>query len=373
MSIRKTGLWAATAAAALMAMPPTAAFAFDEVDWNWDKDVKEKVNINIDIANQLVPTGIVEIEKLQAHFGDIKATSTIDGVTNNPPGVTSDGEPYTIEADVGGNIQWEDGGPPELNPVTGGSYSPDNSDVVVTPLDGGNADEANDEADFGFHVAVTVTPENLPGIQDARDLPSVENAATAVANNQSITSASGVYLHDGQFAAGDFNALDCGDPNSTDGGASAGCADAFLGGAELIAGVDGELDGTNVHTTLAALATLGAATGFLTPAEVKANATVYDILNATVDNSATAVTNNMAVEINAANAADATMIADITQWGYANVTATALLDSCHGGCDNPAVTIDNYANLRKIDGPIVSNTATAVGNNLSIKVNAPDT
>jgi hypothetical protein len=360
MSIRKTGLWTATAAAALMAMPPTAALAFDEVDWNWDKDVQEHVNINVDITNTLVPTGIVEIEKLQTHFGNITATSTIDGVSNTPP-VDGNGDGGTVMIDEVFNFDTttdDSTDPSSVNPVAGTGGS-----ILSASLTDGTLDEGTDNLIFNIAVQgeVQIDPASIDAF-DAVDLPSVENAATAVANNQSITSASGVYLHDAQFAAGEVNPTYGGD------GPDVGT---FAAGADAIAGVDGELNGTNVHTTLAALATLGAATGFLTPAEISANATVYDILNATVDNSATAVTNNMAVEINAANPNDATMIADITQWGYANVTATALLDSCHGGCDNPAVTIDNYANLGALDRPIVSNTATAVGNNLSIKVNAP--
>ncbi len=87
MSIRKTGLLAATAAAALMTMPPTAAFAFDVVDWDWHKLVDENCGYRCRSSmTRSIPTGIVEVEKLQAHFGNITATSTIDGVTNNAPG-----------------------------------------------------------------------------------------------------------------------------------------------------------------------------------------------------------------------------------------------------------------------------------------------
>jgi hypothetical protein len=367
MSIRKTGLLAASAAAALMTMPPTAAFAFDVVDWDWQKLVDETVDINVTIDDTIDPTGIVEVEKLQAHFGNITATSTIDGVTNNAPGDANGDGLVTIDEVHQASLDYGPSDSGSVNPIVGpNEFTPPADNKVTVALEPvgtsyGNVNEDGANVDFAVRITGEIPLDQLGGVKDAVDLPSVENAATAVANNQDIYSESAVMLHDAQIAAGAFN-TDCGD---------ASCADAFLYGADLIAGVDGELDGTNVHTTLAALATLGAATGYLQPATVSANATVYNILNATVDNSATAVTNNMAVEIAAANPGDATMIADITQWGYANVNATALLDSCYGECLDPAVQIDGYANLGVLDGPIVSNTATAVGNNLSIKVSAP--
>jgi hypothetical protein len=194
-----------------------------------------------------------------------------------------------------------------------------------------------------------------------------------VANNQEIESTVPVYLHDAQIAAGDFSGDDV-------------FVDPFLL-EEFADSVDFDGEGGNTHTTIAALTLLGAATGFIEPANITANATVYDVNNAMVENTATAVTNNMSVELAALTPNDAVMIADITQVGIADVTANATLmgDPCDGECtgSDPAVELNGYTDfagaglgpLGDADGvqtPIVSNVATAVGNNLSIKVSGPD-
>ncbi|HEV7434459.1 MAG TPA: hypothetical protein VGO22_06270, partial [Pseudorhizobium sp.] len=131
---------------------------------------------------------------------------------------------------------------------------------------------------------------------------------------------------------------------------------------------DEDLEDINEHTTMAALLTVAAGAGLVQPAEVSASASVSNILNAYVDNAATAVTNNASFTIESANMENHVMVADLTQWGYANVSATA-------GVGN--VNIDGYTNFgaANLGGggleditPVVRNAATAVGNNLSISV-----
>ncbi len=82
MTNYKTWLLGAVASAALMGGPP-AAFAFDQVDWAWDNVTHEDLNLDIDVTTNIDPTGLVQVEKLLAHFGDITATSTISGIENN--------------------------------------------------------------------------------------------------------------------------------------------------------------------------------------------------------------------------------------------------------------------------------------------------
>jgi hypothetical protein len=53
------------------------------------------------------------------------------------------------------------------------------------------------------------------------------------------------------------------------------------------------------------------------------------------------------------------VIADITQFAYANVSAVS---------DVGGVIVDNYNSLGEIDRALVSSVATAVGNNVSINV-----
>jgi hypothetical protein len=53
---------------------------------------------------------------------------------------------------------------------------------------------------------------------------------------------------------------------------------------------------------------------------------------------------------------------DAQQWSVAEVRAVS---------DVRRITLNNYENLGGIDGPIVSSSATAIGNNKSITVNVP--
>ncbi|MDQ2704296.1 MAG: hypothetical protein M3Y43_03960, partial [Pseudomonadota bacterium] len=253
--------------------------------------------------------------------------------------------------------------PSTVLPVAG---TPGGPTPLTADLTDGTLDEGSDELDFNIRFQGEV-PVVLDDAIDAVDLPKVENAATSVANNQSIEADVPIYLHDAQFAAGGFNPT-CGD---TEGGE---CPDAvgFLLGALGLFEVDGQLDDINEHTSIAGLMTVAAATGFVNPAEITATANVSDIINAYVENSATAVTNNASYTIESADPNNHIMIADLTQWGYANVNATATVEQ---------VALNGYTGfgaaglgggLSEDIVPIVSNSATAVGNNLSIKVGVPD-
>ena len=66
--------------------------------------------------------------------------------------------------------------------------------------------------------------------------------------------------------------------------------------------------------------------------------------------------------MNAVTPDDALVVADYVQGAYANVSA---LSSVSG------VTVNSYTNLGVLDRPLVNSVATAVGNNLSIKVTSP--
>lgn len=108
---------------------------------------------------------------------------------------------------------------------------------------------------------------------------------------------------------------------------------------------------------------------------MSADSTVSGILNATVDSQATAVGNNMSVDLAAFTPDDAFAIADVTQVAYADVTATSLVDD---------VTLEGYSGMGAAglgpvpldeDGvqiPAINSVATAVGNNFSLKVSSPE-
>ena len=118
----------------------------------------------------------------------------------------------------------------------------------------------------------------------------------------------------------------------------------------------------NTHTNLLLGAGLSGALGIISPGEVNATSTVSEITNASVDSDATAVGNNLSVSLDAFTENDAFVLADLTQFNYADTTA---LSSVTG------VSVDNYANLSSLEGPIVSSVATAVRNNASITVSSP--
>lgn len=284
------------------------AMAFDNVNWSWKKDVNEKVDIDVYIDVDVESTGLVEVEKLQIFLGNVNAESSVYGVLN-------------VQPDVGGHWQQV------YCYCYGGYFVHDSFDATV-------------------------------------ELPEVVSTATAVGNNQSITADVPVFLHDGQFVANTRYNDDRWDYASL-----AGAVDARMGG-----GGNGNdcNDCGNLHTDLAALFTLGAAIGFLTPADIGATSYVGGILNASVDSAATAVANNLSVRLESDvdggtncntgcydRLSNHLVIADITQFAYANVSAVSEV----GG-----VVVNNYNSLGEIDRALVSSVATAVGNNVSINV-----
>ncbi|MDT8342864.1 MAG: hypothetical protein RQ752_00405 [Thermohalobaculum sp.] len=338
-----------SAASAVLALGMASpALAFENITWTWNKVIDEVVTKTIDINAEINPTGMTEVEKLQIQIGDVNATSTVSGIYNEPirDGGSGTGsviidETFTFNAPV------DDVPDPS---IIGGADGVGDGDSLVTAtlLPGGENDEGADTVMFDIQVEGEVPFEFVPAesLDAALDLPAVESTATAVGNNQSITSSVSTQLHDAQFL---FNV-------NEDGG------DSFpvpIGVASVDGGDD---DGGNTHTDIALAVALGAMFGVIDKAEITASSEVYDILNATVASSATAVGNNMNVEVNAVSPGDALLIADITQVSVADVSAYS---NVYG------VTIEGYNNLAAVS-PIVSSTATAVGNNLNITVSSPD-
>jgi hypothetical protein len=370
---RNSGLLATAAAAALVCGMAGSASACDVVNWQWNKTVEETIFIDIRILNDLAPTGLVEIEKLQMYFGDVKAEAKVKDIQNNPPGgVEGDGsfsERFNVVLNYtdgdGGDATESENNPilPEGNPNLTAITPVGSSGITLALVDQGGTnplgevDEISELVRFQLDVSGTVIPGQ--GVHDAADLPKIENAATAVANNQSITSDVPIMLHDGQYYAGGFHIFGRDDPNGDQ---------ALIGLILAIAGFNEYAD-DNLHTALALGFTGLAMGGILERGEVEAKAKVSDILNAYVENSATAVVNNASFKIESDTPSNHILIADLTQWAYADVTASAKVkdvtingytgfgDACFGGaCEE--IT------------PIVSNVATAVGNNLNIKVGA---
>ena len=308
----------------------SSAFAFDNVDWNWNQNVNTTVNVNADVTTNIDPTGLVDLEKLQLMIGDVTANSTVDGIYNNQPTQAGDGT-------VSFNVNWSD----SYDPITGGFTSPpatlggdlSGSSSAVTGAVNESGNSASFEADF---TDIPVTIEGSQTFDALTELPQVASAATAVGNNQSITSDVGTQVHDAQILFGGFS-------NSSDGAPSMP-------------------DPGNTGLSAALAVALGGAYGIITPSNITANSDVSNILNASVDSNATAVGNNANIEVDAVTPADAMLIGDFTQVAYANVNATSNVD---------CVNLNDYTNLGSLGHPIVNSVATAVGNNLNIKVTAP--
>ena len=342
MTTYKAMLLGSAGAVALgLGLAATSALAFDDVNWTWNKTIDERVRKQIDIISTINPTGMTEIEKLQIYIGDVSATSTVHDIYNNPPAQNDGGtviidEVFDFAAEYSG-----DQPSPWTVPVDG---TGDGDSPVTATLIGGAVSEGFEEATIQIQVEGEVeVPAGEGDPLDAElELPAIESVAVAVGNNQSIESAVSTQLHDAQIL------FDVDDENGTD--------------PTPVPLLQSNGEGGNAHTDLAVAATLAAALGFIDKADITASSEVYNILNATVESSATAVGNNMNVDLSEAPVGDQLLIADITQFAYADVSATSYVHD---------VWINNYNNLGAVS-PIVSSTATAIGNNLSVNVGVPD-
>lgn len=89
-------------------------------------------------------------------------------------------------------------------------------------------------------------------------------------------------------------------------------------------------------------------------------ATSNAITNATVDNSATSVANNLTATLDTTSAQDAFLVGNSVQTAYAVGTSTSLVD---------LVTFTSANGLGTLVDPAVSSIATSVGNNIGVTVN----
>jgi len=247
------------AAVAMFAGTTTMAYAFDEVDWVWHKKVKERVDIDVDITTDIEPTGLTQVEKLQIQIGDVKAVSTVKGVKNDQPndagGTGTFAETFTFDTDtneiLGADDEIVGAGPQVQNGVT-------------ATFDGGTVEElgigpngTGDATSLTFSVEGEIEVDPADSFDATTELPTVESAATAVGNNQSINSEVATYLHDGQFL---FD-VGPGDPANED----------DFGGEDIVGALGalvlGSQFGDNSHTALAVGASVLAITGTIDKAD----------------------------------------------------------------------------------------------------------
>jgi hypothetical protein len=93
--------------------------------------------------------------------------------------------------------------------------------------------------------------------------------------------------------------------------------------------------------------------------EVKAISVVKDVENLQIDSSATAVANNVNLASTVAHLRDTTVVANVEQNSYMDVTAKSIVKD---------IDIDGFKNLGSLTSPVISSVATAVGNNLNVSV-----
>jgi len=350
----KYKLLAGTAVVAASLAVTGSASAFTDVDWDWDLDVRTVVNQRITTDVTLTPTGLAVIEDIQIQIGDVTATSTVTGITNNQPGgEIADGE---ITLFFGGTLDDDDADIPD-DAIAGASgegaafiineATADGEGLTSDHFDDINAFDQDGPDGWNFTVTVDTAALELGEALDARtELPEVISAATAVGNNVNIETTVKTDIHEGQYL---FDVAEGGED---------------LNGDLPPIGImqDGEDTGNDLMSA-AFVGALGAVFGVIEKAEISATSRVSDILNATVDSDATAVGNNKSIDLMASTPGDAFLVADINQLSVANVSALSAVRD---------VELNNYTNLGRLDRAIVDSNAVAVGNNLNISVTSPN-
>ena len=125
------------------------------------------------------------------------------------------------------------------------------------------------------------------------------------------------------------------------------------------------------------LATLAAGAGLLKKADITAVSTVNDILNASVESTATAIGNLKSIDLTTSARENGLVIADITQVSVADVSAYSSVGggllaapalSEEGYYYGGGINLVNYKNLGGVT--IAKSTATAIGNVVNIGVNS---
>jgi len=401
------------------------AFAFDNVEWSWDGDVDTNVDIDLNIDD---PAEFSMVEILQEKLGSTSATSNVHGIHNNQPIMSetsgtftfegeawSNNSPSSLDPDVAdfsettsGNVDGIDAGqgtnpssfgiangPAGNNPDSEGGIASaggafEGADITVTGAvyDPFGADGVGNGESDG--VIFTVNVDNIQpsdSYDAATELPALNATATALANNASVSGEGVVNVHAGQFA---FDTVTGGDQSS---GGDAASTNYSMG----------NQTGPNTNLSGAIGLTLLALNGDIAPSSVTATTNAYDINNFSVDASAMALANNMNISVQPVSAAetpvdetpggdaqsmsaafyhggngggngggdntdiegiqpDVALISDVTQFAYANVSASSNVYD---------VNLNHYTGLGSLDQPVINGAATAIGNNLSIKVGAP--
>ncbi|QQK62893.1 hypothetical protein F8A90_01055 [Cobetia sp. cqz5-12] len=161
-------------------MMASQAQAFDKVDWDWDGQVNTDVDIDVYIDPKIKdPGGLVMIESFQKQIGDVSSEAIVSDVSY---GAAEAGTPSIDLLDSTSSSSFA---------ISGAHSSKHGSSASAAAA---AAAEAS--------VDVYVTYEGSTPNPDITKLESLENAATSVGNNVSVDSDAMVNLHNEQFLAG---------------------------------------------------------------------------------------------------------------------------------------------------------------------------
>lgn len=148
--------------------------------------------------------------------------------------------------------------------------------------------------------------------------------------------------------------------HDNDHGSAALAALTELGG--IVSAATAVANNVNVDTNTQALFAnieQTASGGWFHLGEVTAKSIVKDIENLKVDSTATAVSNNVNLSQTVASLGDVTAVANVEQNSFMDVKAVSVVKD---------VELKNYSGLGSLTTPVISSTATAVGNNLNVSV-----
>jgi hypothetical protein len=344
----------------------TQASAFDKIDWNWHKNIWERIHINIKIDADFDPMGMVQVEKLQVFVGDVYASAWIDYIYHDPFVATTT-QTKTVTWDstgtvsgtfkggfIGGGIIFDEEieflKKERIQRCTGygdykrcwyedvlvPKYESDKDPFIVAGVVKGTFDGTTSE--WGTKTWTKQVPLALTKNQ----LPLAEITAVAIGNVESIESEVAVYVNEGQFVFGGI------DPSKR-----------YYDYGYYNDNVDDWLGDPNEHTGLVDALLELMADGSLVKSYISANAGTYYSSQTQLDISATAIANAHSIDIDATYSDDQILIADITQFAYADVYASAYLGTTYVG---------GYNDLGTLTDPLTSVVATAIGNVSTITV-----
>lgn len=368
--MKKTSLLSAASAIALaVSLNAAPADAFDKVKWNWNNNVYTNISSYIDFSYDFVPTGFTQVERLQLMAGNMSAYadgSYADYSDVNGSYVMPSAPIYITQNAAAALAQSQDVSQANTN-------EQEVEALLALGKQSQDVDQLNKNAQLGAAIAANIVyvdigkmkPYYVAPIDARKHLAKVEIGATAISNIASVESEQLVMAHDGQIAVGGYV------PLSSD-------ADSLLLSYDASTALGswlGYYPGNTMYDT-AMLERFGAQYGLNYKGYNTAVAYGDYISDAQLDVSATAAANIHTVSVETRDeptdayttynwhgatyyptVSDNAAIVDLTQFGYMDTTAVAT--ATHH-------SVSGYNYLGKIDGPILSVNASALGNVSSV-------